>query len=118
MRLERRWQRRIHLGPLLAHSWQSKGRCHRFVSAVPPGAGESATGVHNFDAHEGPLTDFAWEVWPDGFHDLVFRISREYKTTPLEITGNGCSYLDCPDEHGRQRSRLSPLQPARRFRMG
>jgi beta-glucosidase len=73
----------------------------QLVSAIPPGAGEDATGAHNSDGHEGPLTDFAWEVWPDGFHDLVFRISREYKTTPLEITENGCSYLDSPDEHGR-----------------
>ncbi len=73
----------------------------QLVSAIPPGVGEDTSGVHNSDAHEGPLTDFAWEVWPDGFHDLVFRISREYKTTPLEITENGCSYLDSPDEHGR-----------------
>ena len=41
------------------------------------------------------------EVWPDGFHDLLMRIAHEYKTTPLEITENGCSYLDGPDEHGR-----------------
>jgi beta-glucosidase/6-phospho-beta-glucosidase/beta-galactosidase len=73
----------------------------QLISAIPPGAGEDATGVHNFDAHEGPLTDFAWEVWPDGFHDLLFRISREYKGTPLEITENGCSYLDGPGERGR-----------------
>jgi beta-glucosidase len=75
----------------------------QLVSAVPPGAGESATGVHNFDAHEGPLTDFAWEVWPDSFHDLLLRISREYKGVFLEITENGCSYLEMPDEHGRVR---------------
>jgi beta-glucosidase len=73
----------------------------QLVSAIPPGAGEDAIGVHNFDAHEGPLTDFAWEAWPDSFHDLVLRIAREYKTTPLDITENGCSYLDCPDEQGR-----------------
>ena len=73
----------------------------QLVSAIAPGAGEDATGVHNFDANQGPLTEFAWEVWPDSFHDLVFRISREYKTTPIEITENGCSYLDTPDEHGR-----------------
>jgi len=29
------------------------------------------------------------------------RIAREYKGTLLEITENGCSYLDTPDEHGR-----------------
>ena len=32
----------------------------QLVSAIPPGAGDTATGVHNFDAHEGALTDFAW----------------------------------------------------------
>jgi len=73
----------------------------QLISAIPPGAGEGAIGVQGSDAHEGLLTDFAWEVWPDSFHDLVFRISREYKGTPLEITENGCSYLDCPDEYGR-----------------
>ena len=73
----------------------------QLVSAIPPGEGESATGVHNFDAHQGPLTDFAWEVWPDSFYELLMRISREYKGTAMEITENGCSYLDCPDEHGR-----------------
>ncbi len=75
----------------------------QLVSAIPPGSGEDASGVHNFDAHQGPLTDFGWEVWPDGFYDLLMRIAHEYKTTPLEITENGCSYLDSPDEHGRVR---------------
>ena len=73
----------------------------QLVSAIPPGEGESATGVHNFDAYEGSLTDFAWEVWPAGFYELLTRISREYKGVPLEITENGCSYLDSPDENGR-----------------
>jgi beta-glucosidase len=73
----------------------------QLISASSPGEGESSTGVQNADGHEGPLTDFAWEVWPEGFHDLVYRISQEYKTTPIEITENGCSYLDSPDEHGR-----------------
>jgi beta-glucosidase len=73
----------------------------QLISAVSPGSGEDAIGAHNFDAHEGPLTDFAWEVWPDGFYELLMRIAREYKGTPLEITENGCSYLDCPDDHGR-----------------
>jgi beta-glucosidase len=73
----------------------------QLISAIPVGEGESAAGVYNFDATQGPLTDFAWEVWPDGLYDMLMRIAREYKGTPLEITENGCSYLDSPDEHGR-----------------
>ena len=73
----------------------------RLVSAIPPGEGECATGVHTFDAHEGPLTDSGWEVWPGGFYELLIRISREYKGMPMEITENGCSYLESSDEHGQ-----------------
>jgi beta-glucosidase len=71
----------------------------QLVTAAPPGG--DGTGTHNFDGHEGPLTDFAWEVWPDGFHDLLVRISKEYGKIPIEITENGCSYVDAPDEQGR-----------------
>lgn len=70
----------------------------QIVAAAPSGG--DGSGVRNWDAHEGPLTDFAWEVWPDSFHDLVLRISNDYKL-PIEITENGCSYVDAPDEHGR-----------------
>lgn len=56
---------------------------------------ESSTGT------KGPRTDFGWEVWPDGFHDLLMSISREYNNPPIEITENGCGYDDAPDEHSR-----------------
>jgi beta-glucosidase len=71
------------------------------VSAIPVGQGDASTGVRNFDAFEGPITDFAWEVWPDSFYELVMRITREYNKPLIEITENGCSYLDCPDAHGK-----------------
>jgi beta-glucosidase len=70
----------------------------QIVAAAPAGA--DGAGVRNWDGHDGPLTDFAWEVWPDGFHDLVLRIHKEYGL-PIEITENGASYVDAPDERGR-----------------
>jgi beta-glucosidase len=73
----------------------------QFVEAIPPGTGDASAGVHAFDATEGPLTDFAWEVWPDGFYELLMRINREYNRPMMEVTENGCSYLDAPDAHGR-----------------
>jgi beta-glucosidase len=71
----------------------------RQIVAANPNA-INGTGVNSWDAHDGPLTDFAWEVWPDSFHDIVLRISKDYKL-PIEIMENGCSYLDSPDERGR-----------------
>jgi beta-glucosidase len=73
----------------------------QLVSAIPVGDGEASAGVNAFDATAGPLTDFAWEVWPDGFYDLLMRVSREYNKPLIEVTENGCSYLDAPDVHGR-----------------
>ena len=49
---------------------------------------------------QGPLTDKGWEVWPQGLYDIVSDISKRYKI-PIEITENGCSYDDSPDENGR-----------------
>ena len=49
---------------------------------------------------EGPRTDFGWEVWPDALHDMVLRITRDYDRPVIEITENGCSYADAPDERG------------------
>jgi len=71
------------------------------VAAIPVGTGDASMGLRNFDAFEGPLTDFAWEVWPDSFYQLVMRITREYSKPVIEITENGCSYLDSPDTKGR-----------------
>jgi beta-glucosidase len=73
----------------------------QMVSAIPVGTGEAATGVHNYDAFEGPLTQFAWEVWPDSFYELLMRITREYNKPVIEVTENGCSYLDSPEMDGK-----------------
>jgi len=73
----------------------------QLISAIPVGPGEAAAGLSTQDTFQGPLTQFAWEVWPDSFRDLLMRITREYNKPVLEITENGCSYLDSPDAHGK-----------------
>jgi beta-glucosidase len=52
---------------------------------------------------EGPLTDAGLEIWPRGIYDLVMQITREYNRPLIEITEEGCSYLDGPyeKENGR-----------------
>lgn len=73
----------------------------QLVSAIPVGPGEAATEAQNFDGTEGPLTQFGWEVWPDSFYEFLMRITREYNKPVMEVTENGCSYLDSPDVRGR-----------------
>jgi beta-glucosidase len=49
---------------------------------------------------QGPITEFGWEVWPDGFYELLMRITRDFNKPVIEITENGCSYGDTPYEGG------------------
>src|SRR5262249_51157684 len=50
--------------------------------------------------NEGSKTEFGWECWPRSIYDAVMRISEDYGHLPIEITENGCSYGDEPNEQG------------------
>jgi beta-glucosidase len=49
---------------------------------------------------EGPRTEFGWEVWPKALYDMLMRLTRDYERPAIEVTENGCSYGDAPDEGG------------------
>ncbi|UCE86228.1 MAG: beta-glucosidase [Deltaproteobacteria bacterium] len=49
---------------------------------------------------DGPRTDFGWEIWPDALYAMVKRVTEDYDRPVIEITENGCSYADGPDETG------------------
>ena len=59
------------------------------------------TQMHMEMPTEGPLTEAGLEIWPRGIYDLVTQISREYEHPIIEISENGCCYLDGPDSSGR-----------------
>jgi beta-glucosidase len=63
---------------------------------------------------EGPLTDAGLEIWPRGIYDLVMQITREYNRPIIEITENGCSYLDAPYE--KEKSHVPDARRTRFFR--
>jgi beta-glucosidase len=46
-------------------------------------------------------TDMGWEVYPDGLHELLTRVHREYRPRSLYVTENGASYGAGPDASGR-----------------
>jgi beta-glucosidase len=47
-----------------------------------------------------PTTAMGWEVDPDGLHELLLRVRRDYGPIPLYITENGAAYEDGPVVNG------------------
>jgi beta-glucosidase len=62
--------------------------------------GIQALAVGALGGDDGPKTDFGWEVWPDALYDVLMRLTRDYDRPIIEITENGCSYGDAPDDRG------------------
>ena len=56
--------------------------------------------VDTQEGADGPKTEMGWEVWPDGFYNLLTQVNARYKPKAIEITENGCSYGDVPDQQG------------------
>ena len=73
------------------------------VKAAPSDGGPLSLGalpVGPMGGNDGPKTDFGWEVWPNALRDILLRITKDYDRPVLEVTENGCSYGDAPDERG------------------
>jgi beta-glucosidase len=60
----------------------------RFIVAA--GASGPQT-VANPDAQH---TDMGWEVYPDGLHDVLVRVARDYGPAAIYITENGAAFPD------------------------
>jgi beta-glucosidase len=59
-----------------------------------------------------PTTAMGWEVDPDGLHDVLLRLRRDYGPLPVYITENGASFDDPPavDGHVEDPERTAYLQ--------
>jgi beta-glucosidase len=75
-------------------------------------------GINNYfrfvvrDTHEGPslvrdpeaqITDMGWEVYPDGLHRLLSRVSADYAPAVIYVTENGAAFGDVRGHDGRVR---------------
>ena len=58
-------------------------------------------GSRRIPPQESELTDFDWEVYPDGLYNLLNRLHFDYQPPKLYITENGACYNDGPDANGR-----------------
>ncbi len=48
-----------------------------------------------------PKTDIGWDIYPQGFYDILVRMARETGNRPIEITENGASFNTDPDAQGK-----------------
>jgi beta-glucosidase len=46
-------------------------------------------------------TDFGWDIYPQGFYDILKRMQQVTGARPIEITENGAAYNDPPDASGQ-----------------
>ena len=57
-------------------------------------------------------TDNGWDIYPQGFYDILKDIAAHTNNLPIEITENGAAYNSLPDSHGHvhDRKRIVWLQ--------
>jgi beta-glucosidase len=60
----------------------------RFIVEAGP---DGPRTVSNPDAEH---TDMGWEVYPDGLHDVLIRVTRDYEPAAMYITENGAAFPD------------------------
>jgi len=46
-------------------------------------------------------TDMGWEVFPEGLHDVLVRVDRDYRPRKIYVTENGAAYADGAGAEGR-----------------
>ncbi|TDV53702.1 beta-glucosidase [Actinophytocola oryzae] len=75
---------------------------HRFSGVDADGRTEDADGnpVSSTVPFGRPVTAMDWEIVPEGFTQLLVRLSKEYPGIPLVITENGAAFDDLPDPSG------------------
>jgi beta-glucosidase len=67
----------------------------RFIVAA---GGDGPRMVANPDAQH---TEMGWEVYPDGLHDVLVRVARDYEPAAIYITENGAAFGDVRVHDGR-----------------
>jgi beta-glucosidase len=67
----------------------------RFIVAAGP---DGPRTVANPDAQH---TEMGWEVYPDGLHDVLVRVARDYEPAAIYITENGAAFGDVRVHDGR-----------------
>jgi beta-glucosidase len=89
------------LGVNFYRPFYARARSPEEVSAAPqtPSAWVACPEAELVDPG-GPKTQMGWTIQPEGLHDLLTWLSREYTLPPLYLTENGMAVDDRPDGDG------------------
>jgi beta-glucosidase len=77
-----------------------------YYSLTRVAASSQPTGIPGLNVQSdwavGPddKTDFGWDIYPQGFYDILKRMHQITGNRPIEITENGAAYNNKPDANG------------------
>ncbi|MDQ1751474.1 MAG: beta-glucosidase [Pseudonocardiales bacterium] len=57
-------------------------------------------GYRSVPVEGAATTAMGWEVHPQGLHDVLLRVAKEYESPVLYVTENGAAFDDVPDADG------------------
>jgi beta-glucosidase len=76
-----------------------------YMREVTRDSSEAADFTHSASGapHDAEFTDMGWEIYPDGLHELLVRVWKDYRPRAIYVTENGCAMpdqFDMRDEQG------------------
>jgi beta-glucosidase len=71
-----------------------------YTRTVVQAGGEDALRLTRVEPSDVETTEMGWEVYPDGFRELLLRLDRDYAPAQLYVTENGAAFDDEPDDDG------------------
>jgi beta-glucosidase len=65
-----------------------------FYTRLHYSAPHKAEDLFHEHAHQAPMTDIGWEIYPEALRELLVSLDERYKLPPVYITENGAAMAD------------------------
>jgi beta-glucosidase len=65
-----------------------------FYTRLHYSAPHKAEDLFHEHAHQAPMTDIGWEIYPEALRELLVSLNERYKLPPVYITENGAAMAD------------------------
>jgi beta-glucosidase len=91
----------VHPGDMAAIATPTDFLGVNYYSRAVIGAGPDGRAVDMPAPPGSEVTEMGWEVYPEGLHDALVRLQRDYAPGEILITENGAAFADQPGPSGR-----------------